>query len=106
MIRTSMGASVESENGAVLPPGVHYVDTPAKLAALVERVHRVKESSSCFRSCLDTEADSLHHYQEKLCLIQLAFGDEFALVDPLAVPDMGPLIEALDEGEVWFHGAD
>ena len=97
---------MESENGAVLPAGVHYVDTAAKLAALVERVHRVKDSSSCFRSCLDTEADSLHHYQEKLCLIQLAFGDEFALVDPLAVPDMGPLIEALDEGEVWFHGAD
>lgn len=101
-----MGAGVESESGAGLPAGVHYVDTASQLAELVERVHKVKAASPCFRSCLDTEADSLHHYQEKLCLIQLAFGDEFALVDPLAIADMSPLIEALDEGEVWFHGAD
>lgn len=101
-----MGNGVEAEPGAGLPAGVHYVDTQEQLAALVERVHRVRREAECFRSCLDTEADSLHHYQEKLCLIQLAFGDEFALVDPLAIADMSPLIEALDEGEVWFHGAD
>lgn len=106
MIRATTGTGVETETGAGLPAGVHYVDTASQLATLVERVHQARESTDCFRSCLDTEADSLHHYQEKLCLIQLAFGHEFALVDPLAISDMSPLIEALDEGEVWFHGAD
>ena len=95
-----------AEPGTVVPPGVSYVDTPEKMAELVARVQAVAASTKDFRSCLDTEADSLHHYQEKLCLIQLAFGDEYALIDPLAIEDMSPLIAALDQGEVWFHGAD
>ena len=33
---------------------------------------------------LDTEADSLHHYPEKVCLIQLSFEEVDLLVDPLA----------------------
>lgn len=89
-----------------LPDGVRWVDTSAGLADLVAAVRQVRASEPVFRSCLDTEADSLHHYQEKLCLIQLAYGDEFALVDPLAISNMQPLIDVLDEGEVWFHGAD
>lgn len=95
-----------AEPGTIVPPGVSYVDTPEKLRELVERVLAVSAKTPGFRCCLDTEADSLHHYQEKLCLIQLAFGDEYALIDPLAVEDMAPLIAALDNGEVWFHGAD
>jgi ribonuclease D len=41
---------------------------------------------------LDTEGDSLHHYPERLSLIQLAVasGDVW-LVDPLALGDLGPL---------------
>lgn len=106
MSHAMTGSGADAHAKVALPPGVYYVDTPAKLAELVERVHKVRASAEHFRSCLDTEADSLHHYQEKLCLIQLAFGDEMALVDPLALPDQSALIEALDEGEVWFHGAD
>jgi hypothetical protein len=36
----------------------------------------------------DLEADSLHHYREKVCLIQIATSEEVFLVDPLAVPDL------------------
>lgn len=61
------------------------------------------EVTACY---LDTEADSLHHYQEKLCLIQLAVGGTFALIDSLAITEMRPLINALDQLEVWIHGAD
>lgn len=96
----------ESPTTGRLPDGTRWVDTAVGLEELVAAVKRVRDHSPSFRSCLDTEADSLHHYQEKLCLIQLAYGDEFALVDPLAVTDMQPLIDVLDEGEVWFHGAD
>ena len=41
---------------------------------------------------LDSESDSLHHFPEKVCLVQLA-GEEGAvfLVDPLALGDLSPL---------------
>lgn len=108
MTRSPTGNGNGRDHGLdhALPPGVHYVETPQQLEELVGRIRAVQEQSSSFRCCLDTEADSLHHYQEKLCLIQLAFGSEFVLVDPLALTDMSSLIEVLDKGEVWFHGAD
>jgi ribonuclease D len=83
-----------------------YVDTDTDLAALVARINTARHATPNFRCCLDTEADSLHHFQEKLCLIQLAFADEFVLIDPLAIKDMSAFIAAIDAGDVWFHGAD
>jgi ribonuclease D len=41
---------------------------------------------------LDTEGDSLHHYPERLALLQFATADDRVwLVDPLAVTDLTPL---------------
>src|SRR2546428_14063315 len=41
---------------------------------------------------LDTEGDSLHHYPERLALIQIADrADQAWLVDPLALADLEPL---------------
>ncbi len=55
---------------------------------------------------LDTEADSLHAYPEKICLLQITFpgGDE--LIDPLANVDLTPLMAALCGRELILHGAD
>jgi ribonuclease D len=55
---------------------------------------------------LDTEADSLHAYPEKVCLIQIstAAGDE--LIDPLAGINLAPLLDALSGHELIMHGAD
>src|ERR1041385_936941 len=55
---------------------------------------------------VDTEADSLHAYPEKVCLIQIstAAGDE--LIDPLANLDLTPLLDALSGHELIMHGAD
>ena len=55
---------------------------------------------------LDTEADSLHAYPERLCLMQFctARGDE--LVDPLAGMDLGPLFDALSGHRILMHAAD
>src|SRR5438105_10556585 len=55
---------------------------------------------------VDTEADSLHAYPEKVCLIQIstASGDE--LIDPLAQVDLDPLLDALSGHELIMHGAD
>jgi len=55
---------------------------------------------------LDTEADSLHAYPEKLCLLQVAIPDEAVLIDPLADIHLEPLWEALDDREIIFHAAD
>jgi ribonuclease D len=57
---------------------------------------------------LDTEADSLHHYPEKICLVQLSFGGRDLLVDPLADVDMGLLSPVLEDAAVRkvLHGAD
>jgi ribonuclease D len=55
---------------------------------------------------VDTEADSLHAYPEKLCLLQVAIPGEERLVDPLADLHLEPLWEALDRHEIIFHAAD
>jgi ribonuclease D len=58
------------------------------------------------RVAVDTEADSLHCYFEKLCLIQLSFAGHDYLVDPLANVDLGPLAAALTQKEIVLQGAD
>ena len=55
---------------------------------------------------IDTEADSLHAYPEKLCLLQLSFPDGDELIDPLAGLDMGGLLDAFRDHELILHGAD
>lgn len=55
---------------------------------------------------LDTEADSFHHYFEKVCLLQLAKGGTAWLVDPLAGLDLAPLFSALSSRRLLLHGAD
>ncbi len=45
---------------------------------------------------LDTESDGLHHFPEKVCLLQVAHPDgSVYLVDPLLLPDLAPLVESL-----------
>ena len=58
------------------------------------------------RIAVDTEADSLHCYFEKLCLIQLTFDDEDLLVDPLASVNLQPLCDVLAEKEIVLQGMD
>ncbi|MBA3014814.1 MAG: HRDC domain-containing protein [Proteobacteria bacterium] len=56
----------------------------------------------------DLEADSLHRYQEKVCLIQFSIPNFSALVDPLAGPDLSPLASVMTNPAIRkvFHGAD
>lgn len=59
------------------------------------------------RVAVDTEADSLHVYREKLCLIQISLPDDVhALVDPLADFSLQPLYSALAGKTIVLHGAD
>lgn len=55
---------------------------------------------------LDTEADSLHSYPEKLCLIQISIPGMDVLIDPLAKMDLSPLFSVLLTKQLILHGAD
>jgi ribonuclease D len=56
----------------------------------------------------DLEADSLHRYQEKVCLLQFSTPSFSALVDPLVLPDLSPLVPLMANPAIRkvFHGAD
>jgi ribonuclease D len=54
----------------------------------------------------DTEADSLHAYPEKLCLLQFSVETGDFLVDTLAGLDLSGLLDALRGRELILHGAD
>ena len=57
---------------------------------------------------VDLEADSMFHYREKVCLIQISAGSRNILIDPLAQGDLSPLAPVFCDHRVRkvFHGAD
>jgi ribonuclease D len=55
---------------------------------------------------LDTEADSLHAYPEKLCLLQISTAGGDRLIDPLTRTDLNPLWPELKRHRLILHGAD
>ncbi|EFK09410.1 putative ribonuclease D [delta proteobacterium NaphS2] len=57
---------------------------------------------------VDLEADSMFHYQEKVCLLQFSTPSKNILVDPLAVKDLSPLAPIFKSFGICkiFHGAD
>jgi ribonuclease D len=75
----------------------------ADAAGLEELLDRIADLAVI---AFDTEADSLHCYFEKLCLIQISTPTENVLVDPLADVPMQPLLDAVADKRVIFHGAD
>ena len=58
------------------------------------------------RVAVDTEADSLHSYFEKLCLVQIGDAQQNLLVDPLADLNLQPLLDYFSSREIILHGAD
>jgi ribonuclease D len=87
------------------------IATSAQLTELLEKIEPVD------RVAIDTEADSLHCYREKLCLLQVSVpaavsdrgydeaGRDY-IVDPLAELDLAPLCAVLAQKEIVLHGAD
>jgi len=91
----------------------------------------IRQIDAADRVALDTEADSLHSYREKLCLLQISVpavagiddaGPDVetgsgtrdqrsrlqhdSIVDPLADLDLQPLRQALEDREIVLHGGD
>ena len=118
---TKHGAeSAHRRSDFVIPSGVGIrhsslssglIATSAQLTELLEKIEPVD------RVAIDTEADSLHCYREKLCLLQVSVPaavsdrgyDNVArdyIVDPLAELDLAPLCAVLAQKEIVLHGAD
>jgi ribonuclease D len=55
---------------------------------------------------MDTEADSLHAYPEKLCLLQISTAAGDRLIDPLSGMHIKPLWPELKKHRLILHGAD
>ena len=77
-----------------------YINTPHGLRILIERMVQ------SLRIAIDTEADSLYHYYEKVCLIQITAGGETYILDPLAGLDLADFFKILTEKPIILHSAD
>lgn len=82
----------------------HYLDTSEKIAAYFDQLSK-QGHETC---AVDTEADSLHSYETKMCLIQFAVPGSLAIIDPLASGiDLEPMLSFFRSTKaVWMHGAD
>lgn len=83
-------------------PEFSLIDSSDKLRQVCEKLEIETEIA------LDLEADSLHCYQEKVCLIQLSTRSNNWLIDPFAVKNHDPLAELLRSPKLLtvFHGGD
>jgi ribonuclease D len=85
----------------------------AKRPTQLRYVHKAEDLPAAIRAleaapwaAVDTEADSLHHYVEKLCLLQVSIPEGDFVIDPLAGMDLQPYIDVLVTKHQLLHGAD
>jgi ribonuclease D len=76
------------------------IDSSEKLQELIGRLGDAEWIA------LDLEADSMHSYPEKICLIQITTSGGDELIDPLADFDVAPLFAALKGRGLILHGCD
>ena len=78
------------------------ITTPQALQAMIADLAHAP------RVGVDLEADSMFHYREKVCLLQLATHDMCYVVDPLALQSLEPLRDLFAHRDIQkiFHGAD
>jgi ribonuclease D len=86
----------------VSDPQLSRIDTQAGFETLIEELGREPLVA------VDTEAASFHRYHDRVYLVQLSSRTRTAIIDPLAVADLGALGRLLaDPGvEIVFHDAD
>lgn len=83
-----------------------HVDSAEGMRHFLEMLEGAVDFSAC---SIDTEADSMHSYETKLCLIQFSVPGALAIIDPLSLEEesLREFIAFVDRFEVvWMHGAD
>jgi ribonuclease D len=81
----------------VTTDAIAMIDDASQLSALCERV------AQSAHVALDTEFHTERTYAPRLMVVQLAFDDGAVIVDPLAVPDLRPLLDALAQTVIVGH---
>ena len=77
-----------------------WVNTPKALDYFITTLR------GYFPLALDTEADSLHHYRESVCLIQVTHAEQHFLIDPLDTFPLDELWPPTSRHTWILHGAD
>jgi ribonuclease D len=106
MTKTAPAASARNSSFVVPSPldGRHSSKGPiANASQLAELLPHIESAE---RVAVDTEADSLHCYREKLCLLQISVPVGDFIVDPLSAVDLAPLRTLLEKKEIVLQGAD
>ena len=78
------------------------INSPSKLENFVRTIENEKAVG------VDLEADSMYHFREKVCLVQMAAANVNVVIDPLIVKDLSPLKPIFERRDICkiFHGAD
>ncbi|MHB8483832.1 MAG: ribonuclease D [Nitrospiria bacterium] len=73
-----------------------------------ERDKAISRLSSYPAIGVDVEGDSLYHYQDKVCLIQISGGEGHFIFDPLLLDTVEPLFSLFKNEKIVkiFHGAE
>lgn len=77
-----------------------WVNTPQAIDIFITNLR------GYFPIALDTEADSLHHYRESVCLIQVTHDSRHFLIDPLDTFPLDELWPPTSRHTWILHGAD
>jgi ribonuclease D len=77
-----------------------WIDRQEELDTLVDIIANFDEVP------LDTEADNMYHYRNRICLFQIKAGDRIFLVDVLEDLDMRGLMEVFRTRLLIMHGSD
>ena len=83
-------------------PAYRLIKTPADLEQFAEQIRHEKMIG------VDLEADSMFHYREKVCLLQMAGNGENVVIDPLEIDDLSPLAPIFKDRHICkvLHGSD
>ena len=78
------------------------IDSISKLEKFAGRLNKQKIIG------VDLEADSMYHFREKVCMIQIATQQATAVIDPLRIKNLSVLKPVFRRADIQkiFHGAD
>ncbi len=96
-----MQPRTDTETSRPSPPAFEWISSADTYSAMVEML------AQAGRLAVDIEADSLYHYFEKVCLIQISTDTRTYVIDPLAVRSLSELGRLMANAaiEKVFHAA-
>ena len=82
--------------------GYNIIESSSQLTRFVSQI----ENETAIG--VDVEADSMYHFKEKVCLIQMATANINVVIDPLVIKDLSALKPIFKRSDILkiFHGAD